>query len=160
VLARLGVPVTCTGIFGVWGNTWLDGLALPQPYAGKAASLRHLAGELTAGITLLEKVTGDLLEHHDGYHALQQPPGTGPVLAAVIVAEIGDIRRFHRPGQLCSWAGLPPRQGRPAAPLRGRAAARSLTRPAPHPGQQQPGNRDTPGPGAPATDLSYTRPGP
>ena len=31
VLAKLGVPVTCTDIFGVWGNTWLDGLALPQP---------------------------------------------------------------------------------------------------------------------------------
>jgi hypothetical protein len=42
VLAKLGVPVTCTDIFGVWGNTWLDGLALPQPYAGKAASLRKL----------------------------------------------------------------------------------------------------------------------
>jgi transposase len=31
------------------------------------------------------------------------------VLGAVIVAEIGDIRRFPGPGQLCSWAGLTPR---------------------------------------------------
>jgi transposase len=36
-------------------------------------------------------------------------PGIGPVLGAVIVAEIGDIRRFPGPGQLCSWAGLTPR---------------------------------------------------
>ena len=36
-------------------------------------------------------------------------PGIGPVLGAVIVAEIGDIRRFGRPEQLCSWAGLTPR---------------------------------------------------
>jgi transposase len=36
-------------------------------------------------------------------------PGIGPVLGAVIVAEIGDITRFRRPGQLCSWAGLTPR---------------------------------------------------
>ena len=35
--------------------------------------------------------------------------GCGPVLAAVIVAEIGDIRRFPGPGQLASWAGLTPR---------------------------------------------------
>src|ERR1022692_3112763 len=26
ILAKLGIPVTCTDIFGVWGSTWLDGL--------------------------------------------------------------------------------------------------------------------------------------
>src|SRR5256714_4749448 len=44
VLAKLGVPVTCTDIFGAWGSTWLDGLHLPQPYTGKVASLRQLVG--------------------------------------------------------------------------------------------------------------------
>ena len=52
---------------------------------------------------------GDLLAGHEGYAAIQQLPGIGPVLAAVIVAEIGDIRRFPGPGQLASWAGLTPR---------------------------------------------------
>jgi transposase len=109
VLAKLGIRVTCTDIFGTWGNTWLDGLDLPQPYAGKVASLRHLAGELSTEITLLDKVLGDLLAGHEGYAAIQQLPGIGPVLAAVIVAEIGDIRRFPGPGQLGCWAGLTPR---------------------------------------------------
>jgi transposase len=109
VLAKLGIPVTCSDIFGVWGNTWLDGLPLGQPYAGKVASLRKLAGELTSEITLLDTVIGDLLEHHDGYRAIQALPGIGPVLAAVIVAEIGDIRRFPGPPRLCCWAGLTPR---------------------------------------------------
>ena len=36
-------------------------------------------------------------------------PGIGPVLAAVFVAEIGDVHRFAGPAQLCSWAGLTPR---------------------------------------------------
>jgi transposase len=109
ILAKLGVPVTCTDIFGAWGSTWLDGLALPQPYAGKAASLRSLAGELTTEITMLEAAIADLLAHHDGYHAVQALPGIGPVLAAVLVAEIGDITRFPGPARLCSWAGLTPR---------------------------------------------------
>jgi transposase len=109
VLAKLGIPVTCTDLFGVWGNTWLDDLVLPQPYAGKVASLRKLTGELAAEITVLDAVLADLLEYHDGYHALQALPGIGPVLAAVICAEIGDIRRFASPAKLCCWAGLTPR---------------------------------------------------
>src|SRR5439155_21012227 len=80
-----------------------------EPYAGKVASLRERAGGLTAEIGLLERVLGDLLAGHEGYAAIQQLPGIGPVLAAVIVAEIGDIRRFPGPGQLASWAGLTPR---------------------------------------------------
>jgi transposase len=70
VLAKLGVPVTHTGIFGARGQAWLDELPLPQPYAGKVASLRQLAGALTAEITLLEQVLGDLLAGHEGYAAI------------------------------------------------------------------------------------------
>jgi transposase len=109
VLAKLGIPVTCTDIFGVGGNTWLDGLALPQPYAGKVAALRTLTGQLASEIALLDTVIADLLAYHDGYRAIQALPGIGPVLAAVIVAEIGDIHRFSGPGKLCCWAGLTPR---------------------------------------------------
>src|SRR6516165_6716173 len=70
VLAKLGIPVTCSDIFGVAGNIWLDELPLPQPYAGKVASLRALIAGLATEIALLDAVIADLLEHHDGYHAL------------------------------------------------------------------------------------------
>ena len=39
VLAKAGIPVTRSDIFGRGGGIWLDGLPLPQPYAGKVASL-------------------------------------------------------------------------------------------------------------------------
>lgn len=109
VLAKLGVPVTCTDIFGVAGSAWLDGLGLPQPYAGKVTSLRQLTGELSTEITMLTEVIADLMAGDRGYQVIQQLPGIGPVLAAVITAEIGDVTRFANAGQLCSWAGLTPR---------------------------------------------------
>jgi transposase len=109
VLAKLGVPVSCSDIFGKAGSAWLDGLGLPQPYAGKVTSLRQLAAELATEISMLSEVIADLLAGGRGYRVIQQLPGIGPVLAAVIIAEVGDVHRFKNAAQLCSWAGLTPR---------------------------------------------------
>jgi transposase len=109
VLAKSGVPVTHSDVFGRGGGIWLDGLPLPQPYAGKVASLRALIGVLDAEIARLEEQAAAMLAGDRGYAAIRQLPGIGPVLGAVIAAEIGDITRFRTPGQLCSWAGLTPR---------------------------------------------------
>ncbi len=40
---------------------------------------------------------------------MQTIPGIGPVLAAVFVAEMGDVSRFDGPEQLACWAGLTPK---------------------------------------------------
>jgi transposase len=109
VLAKAGVPVTRSDIFGPGGGIWLDGLPLPQPYAGKVASLRALIAVLDGEIARLEEQAAAMLAGDRGYAAIRQLPGIGPVLGAVIAAEIGDITRFGKPGQLASWAGLTPR---------------------------------------------------
>ena len=44
-----------------------------------------------------------------GYRRGADNPRDRPVLAAVFVAEIGDITRFARPEQLACWAGLTPK---------------------------------------------------
>jgi transposase len=109
VLAKLGVPVTHSDIFGASGSQWLDELNLPQPYAGKVCSLRQLIGWLDAEIAMFTDVITELLAGDRGWQVIQQLPGIGPVLAAVIVAEIGDITRFKNAEALCCWAGLTPR---------------------------------------------------
>jgi transposase len=109
VLAKLGMPVPCSDLFGVFGSAWMDGLKLPQPYAGKVASLRQLIGWLSGEISMLDEVIADFLGAYPPYLAVLRLPGIGPVLAAVAIAEIGDVSRFPGPGQLCSWAGLTPR---------------------------------------------------
>ena len=113
VLAKLGIPVACTDIFGTQGTQWLDELRLPQPYAGKVTSLRQLIGELSTEIIMLSEVIASLLAGDRGYQVIQELPGIGPVLAAVIVAEIGDVTRFKTAAQLASWAGLTPRHREP-----------------------------------------------
>ncbi len=75
----------------------------------KVTSLRHLTGELTGEITMLSEVIADLLAHHRGYRVIQQLPGIGPVLAAVIIAEIGDVHpvQVPRPAVLVGRADAP-----------------------------------------------------
>lgn len=40
-----------------------------------------------------------------GYRAVQTIPGIGPVLAAVFVAEVGEVHRFPTAAHLAWWAG-------------------------------------------------------
>jgi hypothetical protein len=88
-----------------WGGC--PGRGSPRRRSASCASWP--ATGLTAGITVLEAVIAGLLACHDGYHAIRALPGISPVLAAVIVAGIGDITRFATPARLCSQAGLTPR---------------------------------------------------
>ena len=76
VLAKLGTPVTCSDIFGVAGSAWLDGLGLPQPYAGKVTSLRQLTAELSSEITMLGAVIADLLAGDRGYQVTGSCPAS------------------------------------------------------------------------------------
>jgi transposase len=109
VLAKCGVQVAMSDLFGVAGQQLLDQLRLPDVYAGRIASLRRLIEAFGFEIDLYAKMTGARLGRDPGYVAVRAVDGVGPVLAAVFVAEIGDVHRFPGPQQLCSWAGLTPR---------------------------------------------------
>jgi transposase len=109
VLAKCGVQVLMSDLFGIAGNDLLDRLRLPAPYAARISSLRRLIEDLEFEIDLFTNLTQGRLVRDPGYVACQQIPGIGPVLAAVFVAEIGDINRFSTAPQLACWAGLTPK---------------------------------------------------
>lgn len=109
LLAKLGIAVPMSDLFGIAGTAFLDELPLPAGYTARLHALREVIAEITRQVTSLDQQIHDRLAHDTGYRAILQIGGIGKVLAAVFVTEIGDVTRFPGPKQLCSWAGLTPR---------------------------------------------------
>ena len=113
VLAKCGIQVTLTDLFGVGGTELLDRLRdqqrLPAPYAARIASNRRLLEALDFEIDLFAGLVRGRLHRDPGYLAVQQIPGIGPTLGAVFVVEVGDVTRFGTAAQLACWAGLTPK---------------------------------------------------
>ncbi len=108
VLAKEGVSVPMTDLFGAAGRALLDSCPLADAYALRVRSLRELIDVIGGEITMLGDRIDTWLSDDVGYHAIQAIPGVGPVLAAVFVAEVGDVSRFPTARHLASWAGLTP----------------------------------------------------
>jgi transposase len=106
VLGKCGVIPQIADIFGPVGTTILDGLVLPEPYASRVASQRRILAVLSTEIVRLEVETGRRLKDTTEYRALLSINGVGPVMAAIFVAEIGDVHRFASADQLACWTGL------------------------------------------------------
>jgi transposase len=109
VLAKAGVLIAVSDLFGVGGRQRLAKVPLGAAYAERVRSLLELIDVLDGHEARFAGLIAKRLCNHRGYQALQQVPGIGPVLAAVFVAEIGDVHRFTSPAHLCSWAGLTPK---------------------------------------------------
>lgn len=114
VLAKVGVHVPMTDLFGVGGRQLLHHLCTTDARFATAYGQRieslivlinaydHEIGELTGSIA-------HMYRDHAGYRAIQAIDGVGPVIAAILCAEIGDVTRFASAGHLASWCGLTPR---------------------------------------------------
>ena len=109
VLAKAGVVIAVSDLFGVTGRQRLAKVPLAPAYTERIRSLLELIDILDGHQARFAALIAKQLDADRGYQAIQQIPGIGPVLAAVFVAEIGDVGRFTGPAQLCSWAGLTPR---------------------------------------------------
>jgi len=109
VLAKEGVHVPMTDLFGVAGNHLLDSLQLAPAFDLRVRSLRELISVYDSQVVAFERLCARQLAGHPGYRAIQAIHGVGRVFAALFVAEIGDVTRFAGPRQLVSWAGVTPR---------------------------------------------------
>jgi transposase len=108
VLAKHGLHAPVTDLWGLAGTAWLDALHLPAPYAFKVKGLLELIDVFDRQVDEYEHIIADWLRDDVGYHAIEAIDGVGPTIGAIFVAEIGDVHRFERAEQLCSWAGLTP----------------------------------------------------
>jgi transposase len=108
VLAKEGVTVPMSDLFGIAGQHLLDTVPLAEAYRIRVGSLRELISHVDGEIDKVEHQIAPFFAGDLGFDAIQAIPGVGPVLAAVFVAEIGDVSRFTAARHLCSWAGLTP----------------------------------------------------
>jgi transposase len=109
VLAKNGLHSPVGDLWGLSGSEWLKALNLPAPYAFKVKGLLELIDVFDPQVAEYDAIIADWLRDDVGYHAIQRLDGIGPIMAAIFVAEIGDVHRFPGPEKLCSWAGLTPR---------------------------------------------------
>ena len=108
VMAKHGVLPLVVDMFGPSGQVQLDQLQLGHGYTVRVESLRDLIEIYDREVVMLEREIHRRLRDDRGYLAVQAINGVGRTIAAIIVAEIGDVTRFPSPRHLCSWAGLTP----------------------------------------------------
>ena len=108
VMAKEGVLPAWREMFGPAGNAQLDAMAISDSYAIRLESLRDLIALYDREVAMIERHIHRRLKGQPGYEAIQAIDGVGRTLAAIFVAEIGDVTRFASAEALSSWAGLAP----------------------------------------------------
>lgn len=108
VMAKEGILPELDDMFGPGGQVLLDKMPLGDVFAIRVESLRDLLEIYERELKMVEGHLARRLKAHQGYRAIQAIHGIGPIMAAILVAEIGDITRFASARHLCSWAGLTP----------------------------------------------------
>jgi hypothetical protein len=108
-MAKEGVLPRYTEMFGPAGNAQLDAMQLAASYTNRVESLRDTIAHYDRDVAMLERCIHQQLRRDRGYQAIQAIPGVGPTIAAIFVAEIGDITRFRNAEPVTSWARLAPR---------------------------------------------------
>jgi transposase len=95
-------------LFGKRGMQYLKGLKLLPSYQRSLAGYIELIEHLNNLITTITANMAKELKKDEKATLLMSVPGIGITLAHLLLAEIGDIRRFLSQDKLCAYAGLVP----------------------------------------------------
>ena len=110
VLAQHGMSVSVQDIIGRKARLHLGQLQLPQAYRSLIELWVRMADCFTVEI---DHVEGELRRRYlddPRVARLTAIPGIGFLTAVIVIVEVGDVSMFRRASQLCSFAGLTPRE--------------------------------------------------
>ncbi|NGO56083.1 IS110 family transposase [Mesorhizobium camelthorni] len=106
----VGRKVSKTQILMDIYETARSSIGLPLPLDAPAIRMFRMvideARSLIRQRNEIEAQADELLRHSQDYQLLRQIPGIGPINALTILAEAGDLRRFHHHRQFLKFCGL------------------------------------------------------
>ncbi len=110
VLIKRGLTAPVGNVFCQKGRRWLAeiGPSLPAAYAQAIACYLRVIDTLSEEVLGVNAEIGRRAEASEEAGWLDSMPGVGPFTALLILAEIGDVRRFPDRRRLASYAGLVP----------------------------------------------------
>jgi transposase len=108
ILARHGVIHQHADLFGKAGREFLATIELRAAPRQRIDSLLALLDDFDREIDATAKEIDRQAKDDERVALLCQIHGVGRYTAMLIIAEIGDVRRFPTARHLCAWAGLTP----------------------------------------------------
>jgi transposase len=108
LLARQGILPDHSDLFGTAGREFLADLELPDGPRRRLDSLLALIGDFDREITDTTSEIDQRAKADNRVKLLCQIRGIGHYTAMLIIAEIGEVKRFPTAKHLCAWAGLTP----------------------------------------------------
>lgn len=124
VLHQQGLRAPVTDLFGKRGRQWLAAVKLPEQAGESVQACLRMIDHYGEEIEKQNLQLGEKAKHDERVGWLVTIPGIGRCSAMMLLAEIGDIRRFGSKQALCSYAGLVPRVRESA----GKAARAGISR--------------------------------
>lgn len=98
-----------TDLFGKAGRNFLRQLTIGKPEEGIIARYLGIIEKLEEDIKAFEITVSNNIDETKEIKLLRSIPGIGKISSQLLLAEIGEIKRFRTKGKLCSFAGLCPR---------------------------------------------------